>query len=94
MGTDSADHLKRAERPPGRFWDEAQPAAAPTPAASPTAPQSVPAAAPAPAGMSELLAFMTAQTALMQELLSQQRRLRQRIDELEKAPAMRDDHSV
>ncbi len=78
----SADHLKRGDRPPGRFWDDA-PAAVP-PAPAPAVPAPV-ASAPAAPGMAELLAFMTAQTALMHELLGEQRRLRQRVEELERA---------
>jgi len=85
----SADHLKSGDRPPGRFWDDSRPAAPAAPA--PAAPAPV-APVPAAPGLAELLAFMTAQTALMQELLSEQRRLRQRVEDLERRGGPAADH--
>jgi hypothetical protein len=86
-----ADHLRPGERPAARFWDAGGEAPAPA-TALPQTPAPAPAPmAPAPAAlpMAEVLAFMAAQTNRMQEMLAEQRRLRERLDALERAQAAR-----
>ena len=77
-----ADHLKGSARPPARFWDEPVPQtkSEPQSASQPTPLPQTQGQIPLP----NLVDLLTAQTALIQELLVEQRRLRERLEQLEK----------